>query len=96
MSFRAQQRKWFLTHISEEFVKFVVEVLINVAEKNIEITESGSRFLKRYKKSFIEKILSPTASIEKRKNLLQKGKFLESFMQQLACPITRKLVNLKT
>lgn len=49
-TFNAYQRKWFLENLSEDFEKYIVEILINVFVKNIEIRESGLKVLKDYKK----------------------------------------------
>lgn len=92
-TFNANQRKWFLENLSEDFVKYIVEILINVFVKNIEIRDSGLKVLKDYKK-IIEKLLSPHLSIEKRRKLIQTGDFLHAFMLQLVSPILKNLIAL--
>lgn len=91
--FNANQRKWFLENLSEDFIKYIVEILINVNVQNIGVSESGLKVLEDYKK-IIVKLLSPHLSIEKRRKLIQTGDFLHVFMIHLVSPILKNLISL--
>lgn len=90
-NFNLKQQQWFLDNLSDDFIKCIIEILLNVNENNIEITEDASKVLRRYNK-LISKLLSPSLSIEKRKKLIQKGLFLHTFMNHLAFPVIEKLL----
>lgn len=91
--FTANQRKWFLENLSEDFIKYIVEILININVQNIGVSESGLKVLEDYKK-IIVKLLSPHLSIEKRRKLIQTGDFLHVFMIHLVSPILKNLISL--
>lgn len=92
-NFNANQRKWFLENLSDDFIKYIIEILINVNVKNIGVSESGLKVLKDYKK-IITKLLSPHLSFDKRRKLIQRGDFLHTFMIKLVSPILKNLIAL--
>jgi hypothetical protein len=70
------ERKVFLEKGSDEFIKAILEILLNVAKGNVNITDKIKKKLKKYKR-IIRMLICPKVSLKlKRQTLIQKGGFL--------------------
>lgn len=79
----SKDRKVFLQKGSDEFIKAIIEIVLNVLKGNVDLTEKIKKKLKKYKR-VMRKIICPKVSLKfKRRVLIQKGGFLNVILPAL-------------
>jgi hypothetical protein len=73
---KAKDRKVFLEKGSDEFIKAIIEILLNVLKGNVSVSDKIKKQLKKYKR-ILRALICPKVSLKaKRRVLIQKGGFL--------------------
>ena len=77
---KAKDRKVLLQKGSDEFIKSILEIVLNIVKGNVKIPDSAKRKLKKYKK-VLRQLICPNTSLKfKRRTLIQKGGFLTTLL----------------
>lgn len=89
-TFSEKEKNWIKENISEDLLKFILELCVNTLNENIHLNDEGRRKIFRYKKRMAN-ILSPSTCMKKKKKLIQQGGFLQSLLHNLCTPILSQL-----
>lgn len=73
-------------NLSEDFVKFVTEVVFNLKKGIIRVGQRAGENLKAYK-GHMKKLICPQSDLKIRKKLVQKGGFLMTLLTNVAIPL---------
>lgn len=74
------EKKVLLQNGSDEFIKALLEILLNVMNGNVQISNKVKKSLKKYKK-VLRRLLCPNVSLKsKRRALIQTGGFLTTLL----------------
>lgn len=85
-------KKTLLENCSNDALKAILEIVLNVMKGNVELGEKIRRKLKKYKKS-LRKLICPQLSLKsKRKVLIQSGGFLNILLPTLIGGILSKIL----
>lgn len=76
----ANEKKFFLKKGSDEFIKSILEIVINVMQGNIQLSQTIKDKLKKYIKVLRRLICSAVPLQTKRQILVQKGGFLTTLL----------------
>lgn len=78
-----KHRKVFLKEGDDEFIKSIIEIVLNVLRGNVKLCPKLEKALKKYKNTMRKLICLKTPLKQKRQLLVQKGGFLSILLPSL-------------
>lgn len=81
-----KERETVRRNLSDDFIKFVTEIVFNLKNGAIEIGHRAGNNLKAYK-GRMKKLICPQSTLRARKKLVQQGGFLMTLLTNVAIPL---------
>lgn len=71
-TFSTKQKKSFAEHLTVDQLKYLIELVVNLRLKNVEVGENGIKKLRKHQKT-LRKIINPKVSLRRKKKLMKGG-----------------------